>query len=77
MEQPVTSLGTGGTAVILRLDGGYLFRKKMGAMGIREQKTIRVVAKHPFHGPVVVEVDGREMTLGRRMAEHIIIGDTE
>jgi ferrous iron transport protein A len=77
MEKPVTYLETGKNAVILRLEGGYLFRKKMGAMGIREQKTIRLVAKHPFHGPVVVEVDGREMTLGRRMAEHIIVGDPE
>jgi len=77
MEKPVTYLETGKNAVIIRLEGGYLFRKKMGAMGIREQKTIRLVAKYPFHGPVVVEVDGREMTIGRRMAEHVIIGDPE
>lgn len=72
MEQPLTSLVTGKTAVILRLEGGFHFRKKMGEMGIREQKTIRLVAIHPFHGPVVVEVDGREVTLGRGMAAHII-----
>jgi len=77
MEQPIASLETGKTAVILRLEGGYLFRKKMGDMGIRERKTIRLVAIHPFHGPVVVEVDGREVTLGRGMAEHIITGDLE
>jgi len=75
MEQPITSLETGKTVVILRLEGGYLFRKKMGEMGIRERKTIRLVAIHPFHGPIVVEVDGREVTLGRGMAEHIITGD--
>lgn len=77
MEQPITSLETGTTTVVLRLEGGYLFKKKMGAIGIREQKTLRLVAKHPFHGPVVVEVDGREITLGRRMAEHIITRDPE
>ena len=77
MEQPITSLETGKTVVILRLEGGYLFRKKMGEMGIRERKTIRLVAIHPFHGPIVVEVDGRETTLGRRMAEHIIVGNPE
>ena len=77
MEQPVPSLETGTTAVILRLEGGYLFRKKMGDMGIRVRKKIRLVAKHPFHGPVVVEIDGREVTIGRRMAGHIIVGDVE
>ncbi len=77
MEKPITSLETGNTAVILRLEGGFLFRKKMGDLGIRERKTIRLVAKHPFHGPVVIEIDGREMTIGRRMAQHIITGDPE
>ena len=72
MEQPITSLETGTTAVILRLEGGHWFQNKMRVIGIREQKTIRLVAKHPFNGPVVVEVDGREMTIGRRMAGHII-----
>jgi len=74
MEQPISTLGPGKRAVILRLEGGAQFRKKMGDMGIREGKTIRLVAIHPFHGPVVVEVDGRETTLGRRMAGHIITG---
>jgi ferrous iron transport protein A len=77
MEKPITSLETGKTAVILRLEGGFLFRKKMRGLGIREQKKIRIVAKHPFHGPVVIEIDGREMTLGRMMAQHIITGDPE
>jgi len=77
MSQPVTFLATGSRAVILRLEGGHLFQERMGALGIRERKTIRLVAKHPFHGPVVVEVDGREITLGRGMAQHIITGDPE
>jgi len=72
MEQPITSLETGTTAVILRLEGGHWFQNKMRVIGIREQKIIRLVAKHPFNGPVVVEVDDREITIGRRMAEHII-----
>ena len=75
MTQPITSLETGRTAVILCLEGGHLFRERMGALGIREDKKVRLVAKHPFHGPVVVEIDGREITLGRGMAENIIVGD--
>jgi ferrous iron transport protein A len=77
MEKPITSLEIGKSAVILRLEGGFLFRKKMGDLGIRERKIIRLVAIHPFHGPAVVEVNGREMTLGRRMAQHIITWDPE
>lgn len=76
-EKPLASLETGTTAVIIRLDGGQLFQNKMRVMGIREQKAIRLVAKHPFNGPIVLEVDGRELTIGRRMAEHIITGVPE
>ena len=47
----------------------------MGEMGIREGKTIRLVALQPFHGPVVVEIDEREITLGHGMADRVIIGD--
>jgi ferrous iron transport protein A len=77
MEQPLTFLETDTTAVILRLEGGHWFQNKMRGIGIREQKPIRLVAKHPFNGPVVVEVDGREITIGRRMADHIITGVPE
>lgn len=72
MPQPITSMVPGMHMVILRLEGGAQFRSRMGAIGIREQKTIRLVAKHPFHGPLVIEVDGREITIGRGMAQHII-----
>lgn len=75
MIQPVSSLVTGQSAIIIRLEGGFHFRKKMSAMGIREHKIVRLVAKFPFYGPVVIEVDGREITIGRRMAAHIITGD--
>jgi len=77
MERPITHLETGETAIILQLMGGSLFQRKMGSLGIRAHKIIRLVAKHPFHGPVVIEVDGREITIGRRMAEHIITGAPE
>ncbi|MEG3056089.1 MAG: FeoA family protein [Methanoculleus sp.] len=44
-------------------------------IGIREGKTLTVVARHPLGGPVVVEVNGREVTLGRRMAQRVIVGE--
>jgi len=42
-------------------------------MGIREGKTLKVVACYPFSGPLVVEVDGREITLGRGIAQRIMV----
>lgn len=77
METPLPDLDTGAEAVILRLAGGSSFRKKMVEMGLREGTRIRLVAKHLFGGPVVIDVDGREVTLGRGMASQIITGPPE
>jgi ferrous iron transport protein A len=42
-------------------------------MGIREGKRLKVVAIHPFAGPLVLDIDGREITLGRSIARRIMV----
>jgi ferrous iron transport protein A len=42
-------------------------------MGIREGVRIKVVAVHPFAGPLVVEIGGRQITLGRGIARKIMV----
>lgn len=42
-------------------------------LGIRPGAFIEVVAKHPFDGPVVVRVEGRDQTVGERLAERIFV----
>ncbi len=60
--------------IVTRFAGTPGFVRKLRTIGIREGKTLTVVARHPLGGPVVVEVNGREVTLGRRMAQRVIIG---
>lgn len=74
IETPITELQEGMEASILRLSGGMSFQKKLRTMGIREGKNIKILTKQPFHGPVVVEVDNRKTTIGRGMAQRIIVG---
>jgi DtxR family transcriptional regulator, Mn-dependent transcriptional regulator len=42
-------------------------------LGIRPGSQIEVVAKHPFDGPIVVNVEGKEQTVGERLAERIFV----
>jgi ferrous iron transport protein A len=42
-------------------------------MGIREGKKLKVVAIHPFAGPMVLDIDGRQITLGRSIAQRIMV----
>ena len=69
----MTDMQEGLSARIVKLDGGAEFKRKLRVMGIREGKTLLLVTEHPFGGPVVVEVDDRKMTLGRHMAERIMV----
>ena len=70
---PVTQMKVGGSAYISRLDGGDEFKRKLRVLGIREGKMVLVITQHPLGGPIVLQVDGRKTTLGRRMARRILV----
>jgi len=72
-ERSLVELKSGEKALILRLEGGEAFRKKLAALNIRVGKTIKKVTAQPFLGPVVIEIDNTEATLGRKMAENIFV----
>ncbi|MDQ1282517.1 MAG: ferrous iron transport protein [Euryarchaeota archaeon] len=74
METPITSLRAGTVAQITTLLGqGCSFQRKLRTMGIREGKKLKVVAIHPFAGPMVLDIDGRQITLGRSIAQRIMV----
>lgn len=58
---------------IIRIEGGYGLQRKLRILGIREQKTVKVVARQPIQGPVVIQIDNRQTTIGRGMANKIIV----
>lgn len=60
-------------ARITGLARGHEFQSKMRSLGIREGKTVRLLSRHPFRGPLVIEIDGRATTIGRGMAQNIIV----
>lgn len=77
MEKTLLELKPGMCGTITRFAGTPGFVQKLRTIGIREGKILTVVARHPLGGPVVVEVNGREVTLGRRMAQRVLVGVTE
>jgi len=72
--ESLTNLQNGEKGKIVKLEGGYTFRLKLRVMGIREGKVVKVITTQPFYGPIVVEIAGRQTTLGRGIAERILIG---
>ena len=51
--------------------GDVNWEKRFESMGIRKGRHIRKIATQPFGGPVVIEVNGSKISLGRNIAAEI------
>ncbi len=73
METTLRNLPLGASGKITRLTGGGRFQSKLSSLNLRVGKTVTKVTDQPFAGPVVVEVDNTQVTIGRGMAEKILV----
>ena len=62
---------------VLRLDGGSGLEDKLTQHGIYPGDCIRVLREAPLGGPLLVDVHGREIALGRGVAKKIFVEDKE
>ncbi|MBU0762040.1 MAG: ferrous iron transport protein A [Candidatus Altiarchaeota archaeon] len=60
-------------AKIKDLGGGHVFQDRMRSMGLKEGSSVKLIAKEPFGGPIVVKVGNTRVTLGRGMASKILV----
>jgi ferrous iron transport protein A len=60
-------------AVVKALLGGNGIQHRLRSVGLKEGKQLRVVAKHHFAGPLVVEIERRHISIGRGMARKIMV----
>ena len=63
----------GETVRIRSFEGGKSTVSKLRQYGLFIGDVARVVRYAPFNGPVLIEVNGREIALGRGIAVHIIV----
>jgi ferrous iron transport protein A len=47
--------------------------RKLRQYGLHLGDTLHVLRSAPFGGPLLVEVNGRELALGRAVAEHLFV----
>ena len=48
----------------------------LGTLGVVPGVEVAVVEKHPFDGPLVVEIDGKTRTIGERVARQVYVTRT-
>ena len=58
---------------VVRIEGGHGFRRHLACLGIRVNKKVCKVTAQPFNGPLVVEVDGKQVAMGRGMCRKIFV----
>jgi ferrous iron transport protein A len=73
MQIPLTNLRTGQKGVITQITGGYGRQRHLRTIGIREKKSVKILTKQPARGPVVIEIDGNQIAIGRGMAMSVLV----
>jgi Fe2+ transport system protein FeoA len=58
---------------VTALTGGEGLRTRLTQYGLFEGDCLRILRAAPLHGPLLVEVNGREIALSRRWAEKITV----
>ena len=64
---------TGQTVRIMRIEGGLGIEHKLRQLGLFPGDNARVVRHAPLGGPILVEVGGRSIALGRGVASRVIV----
>ncbi len=77
MEITLFDLQSGKKASIKRLEEGDEFQKKLALLNIRIGKTIKKITAQPLRGPVVIEIDNTQATIGMQMAKKIVVEPLE
>jgi ferrous iron transport protein A len=69
----LSELTNGKKGKIIELNGGLGLRRKLRTIGIREGKYVKLVTSQPIGGPIVIDIDGEQIAIGRGMAQKIMI----
>lgn len=71
-QLPLSLLGEGETASVVRVRGGQELRQHLSELGFVEGAEVKVVSR--INGDVIVSVKGASLALDRSMSSHISVG---
>ncbi len=61
------------SAKVVAIDGGAGVRSHLNVLGIHVGDQLVVVDRAPFHGPVLIEVHGVRLAIGRGVARKVMV----
>jgi ferrous iron transport protein A len=63
----------GKTVRVVSFNGGINLEHKLRQLGVLPGNCARILRRAPLGGPVLVEIDGRSVALGRGIASKILV----
>jgi ferrous iron transport protein A len=64
-------------AQVIDIQGGQRIRQRLSQMGIHPGDIITILRYGALRGPILIEIHGSQVALGRGIASKIIIEETE
>jgi ferrous iron transport protein A len=64
-------------AKVMDIQGGQGIRQRLSQMGIHPGDIITILRYGALRGPILIEVHGSQVALGRGIASRIIVEETE
>jgi ferrous iron transport protein A len=64
-------------AQVIDIQGGQGIRQRLSQMGIHPGDTITILRYGALRGPILIEIHGSQVALGRGIASRITVEETE
>ncbi len=58
---------------VVSLTGGLGMERRLAQLGFLPGNKVRIIRSAPFHGPLLLDVEGREIVLGRGVAARVLV----
>jgi ferrous iron transport protein A len=71
-NMPLTKIKKGGRVRLISIEGGTNIQGKLSAMGLIPGTEIEVLSDS-IHGPFLISIMGSRISIGRNMAQKIIV----
>jgi len=66
-------INNGNWVRVVGFRGGHGMERRLAQLGFLPGNKVRVIRSAPFRGPLLLEVEGREIVLGRGVASHVMV----
>lgn len=64
-------------ATVTEIQGGQGIKQRLSQMGIHPGDTITMLRYGALRGPILIEIHGSQVALGRGIASKVIVEETE